>query len=246
MSSNFRKISLKIGCSRQRMDPISRFSITDRERVMLRFGCLVLFAGTAVCLSACGKSEEPKAEVKNNPQEVQVAPRQPPKAAHPAAPRKAEVRPSTEKSTQPQEDENAIDPATDPRDIFWAAGNALEFDIAGQEPAVREDDLYSVVLPPAGDFVRYDPVVPRREDAAAPAKKVTLPAGFSAIAAEGFAESGWPRRIQCGKDRSVMALVPAGTSPIGKEGGSAEAAPQLSVYLDDYYIDTTEVTLEQY
>lgn len=43
-----------------------------------------------------------------------------------------------------------------------------------------------------------------------------------------------------------MALVPAGTSPIGSNDGPAESKPRLSVYLDDFYIDVTEVTLAQY
>ena len=208
----------------------------------LMFGLMVLG------LSSCGSGDKPDAQA--NKQNDALVPRgvrkaaDPPPAANPQpAPAKKQPEATAPKA---KAEENPIDPATDPNDIFVIAGNAFEYDVAGQALETRAADQFSAEVPSSGDFVQFSAVVPPREEPAPTTNKLPLPAGFSAIAAEGFSESGHPWRIRCEKDKSVMALVPAGTSPIGTDSGPAEAGPPLTVYLDNFYIDTTEVTLAQF
>lgn len=73
-----------------------------------------------------------------------------------------------------------------------------------------------------------------------------LPEGFTVVNEAGANAEGMPWRITCGKDGSVLVLVPAGPCVIGTNEGAENAAPQHGVYLDDFYIDTLEVTAEQY
>ena len=57
---------------------------------------------------------------------------------------------------------------------------------------------------------------------------------------------GWPLRIRCDRDGAEMALVTGGAVVVGHDGGPPESSPQLSVVLDSFYMDVTEVTLGQY
>lgn len=72
------------------------------------------------------------------------------------------------------------------------------------------------------------------------------PAGFIALADAGVSEDGLPLRIECEKDGSVMALVPAGLFVQGMDGADEDAAPSHPVELSSFYIDIYEVTLSQY
>ncbi|MGE3316175.1 MAG: SUMF1/EgtB/PvdO family nonheme iron enzyme [Planctomycetaceae bacterium] len=202
-----------------------------------------------VCLflSACGGGDEPAEEAKDAPGIVQRGVAKPaPVADTPAAPvpRKpaAPAKKASEKSAK--QDKNAIDPNADPRDVFIVEGNAFQFDDGGPGPQFEPTDEFTAILPEAADPTLFAVTIPSR--GAVPANQPALPEGFSPIPSEGFAEGGLPRRIRCEKDQSIMALVPVGTSPMGKNDGPPESSPQLSVYLDNFYIDVNEVTLEQY
>jgi formylglycine-generating enzyme required for sulfatase activity len=76
--------------------------------------------------------------------------------------------------------------------------------------------------------------------------KPTLPAGFTAIPGSGISKLGWPLRIRCDKDDSEMAYVPGGAATLGHDGDPPESNPALSVVLDSFYMDVTEVTLAHY
>ncbi|MEZ6058143.1 MAG: SUMF1/EgtB/PvdO family nonheme iron enzyme [Planctomycetaceae bacterium] len=73
-----------------------------------------------------------------------------------------------------------------------------------------------------------------------------LPEGFVALDEYGLMAPGVPRRIKCEADGSIMAFVPRGAFQQGQEGVSPEVAPAHPSYVDDYYMDVTEVTLQQY
>lgn len=213
-----------------------------------RHRCMLLFAGVVAFLSSCGTKPQdaPESTVKQQP--AALEPRRQQAAELPGPVAKQAIAPRTspaEKKETPKKNDDVIDPATDPNDIFMVGGNSFEFQTSAGAPDHGEKDFFAVVVPPAGDFETFAPTLPPHE-AAVPTVPFKLPDGFTAIPSAGFVESGLPRRIRCEKDQSVMVLVPAGTSPIGKEGGPKESAPQLSVYLDNYYIDTTETTLVQY
>jgi len=219
---------------------------------MPRIAHALLIVACGVWLAGCGGGKEPQAkpaepkgqmvarqvpEARDRPREgtAKLRPRQSPEDAAKAEP---------EKPVEPEAP--PIDPSTDPDDIFEVAGNALQFDVS-DAPAVREADLFTVLTVPSGGASLFAPEIPARDAAAAPpAATVPLPAGFTAIAAYGAAESGLPWRIRCELDQSEMALVPAGTFPLGHNGGPAESSPQLTVYVDNFYIDVTEVTLAQH
>jgi formylglycine-generating enzyme required for sulfatase activity len=83
-------------------------------------------------------------------------------------------------------------------------------------------------------------------DGASPEQGKTLPAGFSAIASAQESRLGWPSRIRCDRDGAEMALVTGGAVVVGHDGGPPESSPQISVVLDSFYMDVTEVTLRQY
>jgi formylglycine-generating enzyme len=74
----------------------------------------------------------------------------------------------------------------------------------------------------------------------------SLPEGFEPVPGTGTDAGGLPRQIRCLKDDSLMALVPEGTFLQGANHREPNAGPQLSVFLDAYYIDVNEVTVAQY
>jgi hypothetical protein len=204
-------------------------------------------------LSACsgGSTEETAENVKKEPGIVPRGVVQPA-----AAPPDASDRPTPRKSTElPKkvearkqakvEDKNAIDPNADPRDVFIVDGNGLHFDDGGPGSKHEPTDEFAAILPEAPDPTLFEVQWPERT-VTTPDKPKTLPPGFTPIASEGYSDSGWPLRIRCEKDQSIMVLVPAGTSPIGSNDGPSESSPQLTVYLDDFYIDMTEVTVGQW
>ena len=43
-----------------------------------------------------------------------------------------------------------------------------------------------------------------------------------------------------------MALVTGGAVVVGHDGGPAESKPQLTVVIDSFYMDVTEVTVGQF
>jgi formylglycine-generating enzyme len=76
--------------------------------------------------------------------------------------------------------------------------------------------------------------------------KKTLPSGFRALPAFGNSTVGWPLRIRCEADGAEMALVTGGAVAVGHDGEPAESSPQITIVLDSFYMDLTEVTLKRY
>jgi sulfatase modifying factor 1 len=76
--------------------------------------------------------------------------------------------------------------------------------------------------------------------------KKSLPPGFRALASFGYSNVGWPLRIRSQIDGAEMALVTGGAVIIGHDGDPPESSPQITVVLDSFYMDVTEVTLERY
>jgi formylglycine-generating enzyme required for sulfatase activity len=73
-----------------------------------------------------------------------------------------------------------------------------------------------------------------------------LPPGFRALASAQQTALGWPSRIRCEKDGAEMALVTGGAVVVGHDGGPDESKPQLTVVIDSFYMDVTEVTVGQF
>jgi formylglycine-generating enzyme required for sulfatase activity len=76
--------------------------------------------------------------------------------------------------------------------------------------------------------------------------KKSLPSGFHAIAGSGRSPVGWPLRIRSGVDGAEMALVTGGAVIVGHDGDPPESSPQITVVVDSFYMDVSEVTLERY
>jgi formylglycine-generating enzyme len=213
---------------------------------MLRsFIRLIAVAPIVLALSGCGGcgGEVQHVPVTQTPPEeprrtARPVPAQPPRAAQKPTP-KREARPDRGKSDFP------IDPSVDPNDVFEIVAEPEGFELL--EPGPRESDRFAVVLPRGGeDSTTFDVIERGGRPGGEPDPAFRLPAGFTPLPDAGYSESGLPLRIRCEKDDSVMVLVPAGTVTMGKDDGPSESTPELVVHLDDYYIDETEVTLEQY
>jgi sulfatase modifying factor 1 len=76
--------------------------------------------------------------------------------------------------------------------------------------------------------------------------KKSLPSGFHAIAGSGRSPVGWPLRIRSGVDGAEMALVTGGAVIVGHDGDPPESSPQITVVVDSFYMDVSEVTLARY
>lgn len=80
---------------------------------------------------------------------------------------------------------------------------------------------------------------------AASARK--FPEGVEVLPEYGYSPDGLPMRIRLTTNDPIdMALVPAGAFLRGTNDGPEDAAPRQSVYLDSFYMDLTEVTLDRY
>ncbi|RPI76895.1 MAG: hypothetical protein EHM42_14370 [Planctomycetaceae bacterium] len=123
----------------------------------------------------------------------------------------------------PQVDRFEIDQAAQPLDAsrFAVAPNRLTFPVLSHHPTIQRAI--------AGDPKDYD-----------------LPPGVTQIDAAGYTSDGFPWRVRCDVDGSVMGLVPAGPFVQGTDAGPENCRPQLSPVLDGYYIDLFEITAGQY
>lgn len=74
-----------------------------------------------------------------------------------------------------------------------------------------------------------------------------LPPEVEVLPEFGYSPDGLPYRIRVTTNDPVeMALVPAGEFIRGRNGDAPELSPQQSVYLDSFYMDITEVTVERF
>jgi hypothetical protein len=111
-------------------------------------------------------------------------------------------------------------------------------------------DVFAVIAPQTGDHSGTVTLIrPPAEVGASGTIAVgarTLPAGFSPIPDAGNSEEGWPLRIRCDKDGALMSLIRGGLFLQGQDGVDPDAGPVHPIELDQFYIDVTEVTLDQY
>lgn len=120
-----------------------------------------------------------------------------------------------------------------PRD---QANPADVFVLVVPQPGTNSDTV--TLIPPAGDGLSASPP--------SPTAARTLPAGFTPVLDAGYSDDGLPLRIRCDKDGALLALIRGGLFLQGQDGVDPDAGPTHPVELDPYYIDVTEVTLDQY
>ncbi|WP_197443671.1 formylglycine-generating enzyme family protein [Maioricimonas rarisocia] len=198
-------------------------------------------------LSGCGGGSDAPETIANKP-----TPNPPPAKAVPANPAgvnrekpSAPARPPRPKpQTKPGKGET---PEPPPPNAFMVGGKEPNFSLVSAD-GPREEDLFAVVTPaPAQNPAAMTIVPPRREATRVePNRAFQLPEGFDPLPEHGYNANGIPLRIGCRKDGAVLALVPAGVFIQGTDNGPDYAKPAHPVYLDAFYIDVTEVTLEQY
>jgi formylglycine-generating enzyme required for sulfatase activity len=170
---------------------------------------------------------------------------------------KAQIGPSSAPPpVSAPEETPAANAANAPTDAVEAGPD--DFALTNEEPkyaVVKEipkaDPFDMVPLAPGADSTKFElvsdtkakPVVaptPR------PKQPFKLPDDFTAVPEAGYAEDGMPLRIRGKKDETEMAYIPAGVFIRGHRPETPDDAPEQSVYVDAYYIDVHEVTVEQY
>lgn len=116
--------------------------------------------------------------------------------------------------------------------------------------AVNRDQFLIASLPTATQPNQFKVV--RRPTSGTNQEQISLPSGiklpkdFDPAPGTTLAPNGWPRRIICSKDNSEMVLLPGGVSLLGSDSGPSNSRPAIKVTINPFYMDVTEVTLEQY
>jgi formylglycine-generating enzyme required for sulfatase activity len=200
---------------------------------------LALVTALACGLAGCGGSSKPKpaAPPSSGFAKAQIAP---------SAPAVARPRAVSEPDDTPEAGGSNSAPAEAGPDDFALVNEEPKYGVVGQAPKAEPYD--TVPLDSGADSTKFELVADKTaKPAKAPPKApIKLPDEFTAIPEAGYAEDGMPLRIRGKKDESEMAYVPAGVFARGHTGETTGDAPAQSVYVDAYYIDVHEVTVEQY
>lgn len=190
-------------------------------------------ASLAVCvlIAGCGESTPPPPPniVPVPPPSLPAAPGTPAAPASPAPSGSGNASGGTK---------SKIDPSVSEDRIFLVNAEEPNFDVA--DPSVNPNDEFAVLPGDAGGGV----VVTGGTVSGRPTAK--LPDGFRARPEFGATAEGWPWRIECEADDALMAYVPGGVFLQGTNSGPPEAGPAHGAYLDPYYIDVQEVTLDRF
>ncbi len=197
-----------------------------------------------ILITGCGGSEPspaPPPPISAAPPRPQRAQRGPAQAVKPAAGRMPQQPVPQTAATRP------LPPGTNPDDVMQAMPKGTgNFVIVENSDGVHPDDWFVAVSPAAGadssSFILRHP----GGASVTPASVVALPSGFIAVEGTGLTSEGWPERIRCEVDGAVMAIVPGGLFLQGIDGEEENAAPAHPAEIDAFYMDVTEVTLDQY
>lgn len=151
------------------------------------------------------------------------------------------AKPKQGANQSPKRPKGEIDP-----DAFAIMTDFANYEIRGYLDGDTADESVDVITskkePNSYAVSRNSPTT----ETGSPTNRSALPSGFRAVTEWGYNDEGLPRRIVNQLDGGVMALVPAGVFTLGKEDDDPDASPQVSMYLDNFYIDLYEVKLEQY
>lgn len=150
---------------------------------------------------------------------------------------------------QPKNEPRRSRPDVPPEMLFDVGAEIPNLALLPRDEA-NPADVFAVVTPQAGENSGTVTLIrPPAETGAGGTVSVSargLPSGFSPVPDAGYGEAGWPLRIRCDKDGAVMALIPGGLFLQGQDGVDPDAGPIHPVEQDAFYIDVTEVTLDQY
>ena len=191
----------------------------------------------AAALLGCGGGSEPAPPKPAAPPPAKAVNQAAPAAGNAAAKKKS----GTKKAAAP----SSPYPGEDPADIFIAGTVGEPMEVA-PAPQFRDEDRVLVELAPQGAPNQLTVALAVATATFPPNADFKLPSGFTGLKEFGYTKGGLPRRIKCDKDDSVMALVSGGGTKIGVDGGPEESGPQWDAFVEDYYMDVTEVTLAEF
>ncbi len=197
--------------------------------------CVVFLLGISLFSSGCNqeKQETPSASPAPAPVDQKAAPVPIPqsKPEKVVAKKKKTIKPTI---------------SSDDLEHLYDVYSAPNFDLMNSQEKQEWEQAHSVIaILPNGDkgssqFIASN--LPQRSGLV-PQVLVELPKNFSVIPEAGYNRSGYPNKILCQIDQSVMVLIPEGVFIQGKNGADKNAAPEHSMFLDSYYIDEHEVTV---
>lgn len=187
---------------------------------------LALSLGAILC--GCGQSPPPP------PPPVAVAA---PPAAPPTAP--APMPAAAPASTGAKGGSRSkIDPSVSEDRIYLVDAEQANFNI-GDPMSGSETEVTVATAEPVAQVVVSGGTIAGRITA-------KLPDGFRPLSEYGATAEGWPWRITCDADGAEMAYIPGSVFIQGTNDGTPEAAPAHGAFVDSFYIDLQEVTLERY
>lgn len=198
-------------------------------------------------MAGCGGGSQPAS------QPVVAPPPPPPKAVAVAGPQPA-AAPQPAQPAEGDEDSPQAAPVSfvskfpkeSIEDVFLTdtVGTPMT---ASAAPLVNSGDQFSVEFgDPTTNSSQFAVSAGAAVSEGTPRADFKLPSGFTVDPSFGYSSDGYPLRIRCSADSKQMAFVPGGTAKLGSNQGPAEATPEVEVFLDPFYMDVTEVTVEEY
>ncbi|MBL4883949.1 MAG: SUMF1/EgtB/PvdO family nonheme iron enzyme [Planctomycetaceae bacterium] len=236
MSLRFYQRAKFIGHSELRTSARGLFAASVRACFSL-VPCLMI--ATCVCLSGCdrGSSTEESEAPAPVPDAQGSAPVPIPQGSPDPVVQKTRKKPAQPKITN--EDIN---------DVFeFSSKENFAIMTEEEQGQWQESGLALATIPSAGiNSSQFVTIQADDELTISPQVIVELPDNFTAISDAGYTPEGYPKKILCEIDQSVMVLIPSGSFLQGNDGENKNAEPEHSIYLDGYYIDEHEVTVESY
>ena len=213
----------------------------------LVFLCAVPFA-----VAGCGGSEEESGpavvDQKTLRREAEERRRQ--QAAEPREKKqKKESKPAPQQATMRASKPKPAESTVSPVDRFnIVAAPSFAASLVRNDNELVQRDSFVIVSTPAEGIDSSNVLLTPSSEKKPETKKgdFKLPEGFEEIETAGYTETGWPQRIRCLADNSEMVYQAGGPARLGSDTGPPETQPMLKVVVPPFYIDVTEVTLEQY
>jgi formylglycine-generating enzyme len=214
---------------------------TSDLQMVFRFLLIVSFFSTG-----CGPSPKSPVAVQSVPSTVSVP------AAVPAAPPQNSATTAKVKA-KPAERKSSVPSNADPKTLFVVSSNGQPMEVESKG-GVLPTDRFEI----AAADLRYDSTtyVVQSSQASVQSQQLygtgqkragfTLPKGFEEVKETGYSSEGLPMSIVCTKTGSKLALVPAGNCVVGSDAGPENSKPSITVFLDTFYMEILEVTIQDY
>ncbi len=247
----FEVIDLLLSCIREnRLKSTSSMSIsatgpamrTSDLRMVFRFLLIVSF-----CSAGCGPTTKSPSPVQSVPTTVSVVPAAVPAAASQNSATTAKPKP------KPAERKSSVPPNADPKTLFVVSSNGQPMEVEAKRGTLPTDRFEVAAADLRYDSTNY---VVQSSQATVESQLLygtgqkkagfTLPKGFEEVKENGYSSEGLPMCIVCTKTGTKLGLVPAGNCVVGSDSGPENSRPSITVFLDTYYMEILEVTIQDY